>query len=109
MKTELSITLNTDQPLQVERVMFEALQSAIRDGKSESDIEILSGLMVAVMRSEVVRWEDQRRSERSERQTAEIALIVDAAVNGYTPDHRTALGSLRGDKVEHAIALHRKG
>jgi hypothetical protein len=104
MKTEITLTFETDTPSHVDRVLFEAIQNAVRDASDAIDIDILTGLMVAAMKAEDEQNRDESRNIRDHRETETINLsVVSATIGKVTEPDRAVLGSVRATKIEEAI------
>lgn len=104
-KTEITLIFETDTPSHVDRVLFEALQRAVRANTDAIEIDVLTGLMVSAMKAESERHDDERHNFNDLRETDTIELAVASAMKGEVDERRRKhLGSIRANKIEAAIA-----
>lgn len=103
--TEVTMTFETDMPSHIDRVLFEAIQRGARSGAPASNLEILSQLMIAAIRSEAERWDQEASENRDARTKETIHHAVMAARDGdLSPEAVKHLGMLRSAMIKNSLA-----
>lgn len=105
-KTTVNITFETDQSIQLGRVVFESLQRAVRDQALDHDLDLLSQLLIAAMKDENERWDEEKRIQREQLRESDIGHAVRAGVNqGIADDDRPKMGTHLADMIENALKV----
>ena len=103
-KEQITLKFETDHPFQVDRVIFEALQNAVRNESSDHDLEIISSLLIAATKFDQDRWNEYRRKTSDSYDTSTIDAAVRSAILGdVSDDDAKLMGSIRAQKIKDAI------